>query len=497
MVLPRPLALLACLSLPVPLQRAAAWEGQGAADGRRVRGRHAHWVLRTADLRRSLDFYRQVFGMRVLRHEENPEACPITCNGRYQTAWSKTMVGYGTEDVSYALELTYNYGVTSYAPGEALEAIFLRPPLPLEDALRAHGALGGDPPERRDGAVFVRGPDGYLASSAVSPGQGRRRRWLAAGMLGRTVDDDGGSAAGCCCCFSEVGGLGAGMATRVDLLRSGRSAAEVADEAVIEAAGEENGKAAGCPLLDVPADDVDVHETPPAHRPSAGETARADRQPADAVSRGDAGDAPPSGAPDASQDSLVALLAQYSLVLESPADSLDSQCTQIERDLELDRVEAESRAEARRVAEIGRLAALESARGAEYDKAMRQNVPIHWGCIMGDAIFATADDQLSIAMDAIDRVGSAGHDFYVGATRSPIHRWLGGETSRGYMDGHCESWSAMRLIGVTSPGDGGVMERTLIQHAKTYSYQCQNKADDNRGMSPQYHCFLYVVFGAV
>ena len=54
-----------------------------------------------------------VLQMRVIRHEENLAPCPITCNGQSQTAWSKTMVGYDTEDKSYALEITYNYGAYS------------------------------------------------------------------------------------------------------------------------------------------------------------------------------------------------------------------------------------------------------------------------------------------------------------------------------------------------------------------------------------------------
>ena len=40
--------------------------------------------------------------MKVLRHEENDEPCPLTCNGVFDTPWSKTMVGYGPEDTSYA-----------------------------------------------------------------------------------------------------------------------------------------------------------------------------------------------------------------------------------------------------------------------------------------------------------------------------------------------------------------------------------------------------------
>ena len=60
-------------------------------------GRSAHWVLRSSDLRNSVDFFRKVFQMRILRHEESPESCPVTCNGKSKTPWSKTMMGYQTE----------------------------------------------------------------------------------------------------------------------------------------------------------------------------------------------------------------------------------------------------------------------------------------------------------------------------------------------------------------------------------------------------------------
>jgi len=61
--------------------------------------------------------------MKVLRHEENTEACKITCNGRYNNAWSKTMIGYDTEDKGYCLEITYNYGVASYPASNGLQHI--------------------------------------------------------------------------------------------------------------------------------------------------------------------------------------------------------------------------------------------------------------------------------------------------------------------------------------------------------------------------------------
>lgn len=36
----------------------------------------------------------------------------------YQTRWSKTMIGYGSEDTHFVVELTYNYGISAYAKGE-------------------------------------------------------------------------------------------------------------------------------------------------------------------------------------------------------------------------------------------------------------------------------------------------------------------------------------------------------------------------------------------
>ena len=53
----------------------------------------AHWVLKIGSLKKSMDFFEQVLGLRVLRHEEFESGCEATCNGPYGGAWSKTMVG--------------------------------------------------------------------------------------------------------------------------------------------------------------------------------------------------------------------------------------------------------------------------------------------------------------------------------------------------------------------------------------------------------------------
>jgi len=72
-------------------------------------------------LRKTYDFLVKVFNMRVLRHEENHTACGITCNGPYNNSWSKSMIGYGVEDVSYCLEVTYNYGPNKYTPDDSIQ----------------------------------------------------------------------------------------------------------------------------------------------------------------------------------------------------------------------------------------------------------------------------------------------------------------------------------------------------------------------------------------
>ena len=87
--------------------------------------RAIHYVIRVSELEEVLEFTDKVLGMKVLRHEENEAACEITCNGDFDNAWSKTMVGYGPESEGYALELTYNYGVRSYKEGNALESILI------------------------------------------------------------------------------------------------------------------------------------------------------------------------------------------------------------------------------------------------------------------------------------------------------------------------------------------------------------------------------------
>ena len=67
-----------------------------------------HTMLRVGDLQRSVRFYTEVLGMKLLRTRDQPEQ-----------KYSLSFVGYDTEERSAVIELTYNYGVERYELGSA------------------------------------------------------------------------------------------------------------------------------------------------------------------------------------------------------------------------------------------------------------------------------------------------------------------------------------------------------------------------------------------
>ncbi|CAD7949240.1 unnamed protein product [Amoebophrya sp. A120] len=128
------------------------------------RNRMAHWVLRVTELEKTVEFFKTVFGMVTIRHEENPAACKITCNGRFDRPWSKTMMGYQghTEDKWYCLELTYNYGVRKYDVDNGIRAISITTPSDPKTVIETATKLGyAEGPPQDDGARTILGPDNY------------------------------------------------------------------------------------------------------------------------------------------------------------------------------------------------------------------------------------------------------------------------------------------------------------------------------------------------
>lgn len=140
--------------------------------------RSLHWVLKIGDLEASMKFYESVLGLRVLRHEEFAAGCEATCNGPYGGAWSKTMVGYAPESRGFALELTFNYGISSYSPGNDLQYIAIQNPAAL---VRAE-ALGC---KIEDDLIF--GPDNYKYK-CVPAIAGREELFVAIGIRVTNLD---------------------------------------------------------------------------------------------------------------------------------------------------------------------------------------------------------------------------------------------------------------------------------------------------------------------
>ncbi|XP_012217826.1 glyoxalase domain-containing protein 4 [Linepithema humile] len=121
-----------------------------------VSGRALHFVFKIPDRRLTAKFYREILGMKVLRHEEFSDGCEAACNGPYANRWSKTMIGYGPEDTHFVIELTYNYGVKEYETGNDFKAITIR----SKDAIERARANNW-PVQEEDGKFVVEAPGGY------------------------------------------------------------------------------------------------------------------------------------------------------------------------------------------------------------------------------------------------------------------------------------------------------------------------------------------------
>jgi lactoylglutathione lyase len=115
-----------------------------------------HTMLRVGDMDRSVKFYTEVLGMKLLRTTDRPDQ-----------KYSLAFVGYDDEDKTAVLELTYNYGVDRYELGTAYGHVAIAVP----DAYKACEAVKarGGRVTREAGPVkggttviaFVEDPDGY------------------------------------------------------------------------------------------------------------------------------------------------------------------------------------------------------------------------------------------------------------------------------------------------------------------------------------------------
>ncbi|GAB2923696.1 lactoylglutathione lyase [Rheinheimera gaetbuli] len=118
--------------------------------------RMLHTMLRVGNLEKSIAFYTEILGMKLLRQSENTEY-------KYTLAF----VGYGDESEHTVLELTYNWGTDSYDLGNAYGHIALEVENVYEacDKIRAKGGvISREPGPVKGGSTeiaFVRDPDNY------------------------------------------------------------------------------------------------------------------------------------------------------------------------------------------------------------------------------------------------------------------------------------------------------------------------------------------------
>jgi len=115
-----------------------------------------HTMLRVGDLDRSIHFYTELLGMKLLRRMDFP-------GGRFTLAF----VGYGSEKDNAVLELTHNWDTDRYELGTAYGhiAIGVEDVYATCERIRAGGGkVVREPGPMQHGSTvlaFVEDPDGY------------------------------------------------------------------------------------------------------------------------------------------------------------------------------------------------------------------------------------------------------------------------------------------------------------------------------------------------
>ncbi|MDP2693691.1 MAG: lactoylglutathione lyase [Gallionella sp.] len=115
-----------------------------------------HTMLRVADLEKSLAFYTGVLGMKLLRRTDYPE-------GKFTLAF----VGFGDEAHGAVIELTHNWGVEKYEPGNAFGHIAIEVAdacAACENIRQRGGKVVREAGPMKHGSTviaFAEDPDGY------------------------------------------------------------------------------------------------------------------------------------------------------------------------------------------------------------------------------------------------------------------------------------------------------------------------------------------------
>ena len=115
-----------------------------------------HTMIRVGDLDRSIRFYTEVLGMKVLRRKDYPD-------GRFTLAF----VGYGDEADTAVIELTHNWDTKAYDLGNGFSHIAVAVPdayKACEEATARGGKVTRPAGPMKHGSTviaFFEDPDGY------------------------------------------------------------------------------------------------------------------------------------------------------------------------------------------------------------------------------------------------------------------------------------------------------------------------------------------------
>lgn len=137
--------------------------------------RMLHTMLRVGDLEKSIAFYCDILGMKLLRRKDYP-------GGEFTLAF----VGYGDEKDNTVIELTYNWGVSEYDLGEGYGHIALGVDdiYGTCDRIKGQGGkVSREPGPMKHGSTviaFVQDPDGYKIELIQLGTQGSAKQEAAA-----------------------------------------------------------------------------------------------------------------------------------------------------------------------------------------------------------------------------------------------------------------------------------------------------------------------------
>ena len=115
-----------------------------------------HTMIRVGDLEKSINFYTEILGMKLLRQKDYPD-------GKFSLAF----IGYGNEQDNSVIELTYNWDTDNYDLGSGFGhlAIEVDDVYAAAEKIRDQGGkIIREPGPMNAGTTiiaFVEDPDGY------------------------------------------------------------------------------------------------------------------------------------------------------------------------------------------------------------------------------------------------------------------------------------------------------------------------------------------------